>query len=601
MTRPVGTQPPRRRASAWDATCTVAHNCELCNRMWPTCAWCGSLGKCLSTSNEVRKLGNSSRNVVYSTNEYMKSYGPRFLQPSGESTASDSRCGLWVLVPRACSWVQDYCNQFKTTTCGGCKALNGCGFCTGDNGLAGRCIAGSASSSLSMSSSREICSDGSSVQPTAAGGSPVGRGTWIFGNWTAYYQHGRWDGRCTEKCRSHQVTRATASRGKLSLGHIGTGVSYAPGSNCTWLIWPTPWPTRTRMEVQLTFSALAARGDILWLHHAVWAGAAFGRGDAIGYAGCPAEISRRCYMNFRATVSAPVVVTFYSGHPSPSSAPTVATWIVDWALEWTSSGSQGIRPAGSRTITSREGSGLSSFIWIAMASMLLMPLLATLLCMGWRWRRSSPGVRHGVSISSAVDSRRQQAVDIEALERELPSCRPRVVGSNEVCEVEEGSTNLCSVCLAGFEAGDEVRSLPCTHNFHRSCIDVWLTRSGMCPLCRRPVLPHLPPVPASSSRSPRVIGASSMASRPFTAQLRGSTARNASARPPTGGGVVRPSSIGSASRGVNDHGHHIVTSAPAAGAADRAQVSARARVPAAGATIVGMRADEDSDDFVVEI
>jgi len=493
--------------------------------------------------------------------------------------------------------------------------LSGCGYCTGDNGLAGKCIAGTASSSLSMSSSREICSDG----PPAAGGSPVGRGTWIFGNWTAYYNSGHWDSRCMEQCRSGQVTRATASRGTFGLGHVGTGVSYAPGANCTWLIWPTPWPVGTRMEVKLSFSALAARGDILWVHHAVWAHGAFGRGDSIGYAGCPLDISRRCFMNFRATVLAPVVVTFYSGYPETAPTSTgVATWIVDWALEWTISGSQGLHPGSSLQRNSREGSGLSSFIWIAMASMLLMPLLATLICMGWRWRRPRPaGARN--SVSSGFVSRRPQAVDIEALERELPSCRPRIIGSNEAGEaansaclmpscslqqaanedntlsVEEGGTNLCSVCLAGFESGDEVRSLPCNHNFHRSCIDVWLQRSGMCPLCRRMVLPHLPPVPASSSRSPRIIGAPSMASRPFTTQLRGSTARSASARPLSGGGVVRPSSFGSVTRGVNDRGHRT-----AAGAAER-DFSGRARVSAAGTAPVRMQADEESDEIIIEI
>jgi len=320
-------------------------------------------------------------------------------------------------------------------------------------------------------------------------------------------------------------------------------------------------------------------------------------------------------MNFRATVLAPVVVTFYSGYPETAPTSTgVATWIVDWALEWTSSGSQGFRPGSSLQRNSREGSGLSSFIWIAMASMLLMPLLATLICMGWRWRRPRPaGARN--SVSSGFVSRRPQAVDIEALERELPSCRPRIIGSNEAGEaansaclmpscslqqaanedntlsVEEGGTNLCSVCLAGFESGDEVRSLPCNHNFHRSCIDVWLQRSGMCPLCRRMVLPHLPPVPASSSRSPRVIGAPSMASRPFTTQLRGSTARNASARPPTGGGVVRPSAFGSVTRGVNDNSHRA-----AAGVAARASSPAPARIPTDGAPV-----GQESNDTIVEI
>lgn len=42
----------------------------------------------------------------------------------------------------------------------------------------------------------------------------------------------------------------------------------------------------------------------------------------------------------------------------------------------------------------------------------------------------------------------------------------------------------CLVCLAAFEVGDDVKSLPCLHNFHTECIDRWLATSGMCPVCK---------------------------------------------------------------------------------------------------------------------
>ncbi|CAK0833230.1 unnamed protein product, partial [Prorocentrum cordatum] len=34
----------------------------------------------------------------------------------------------------------------------------------------------------------------------------------------------------------------------------------------------------------------------------------------------------------------------------------------------------------------------------------------------------------------------------------------------------------CMVCLSDFEAGDQVRRLPCGHVFHAPCIDEWLRR-----------------------------------------------------------------------------------------------------------------------------
>jgi len=45
--------------------------------------------------------------------------------------------------------------------------------------------------------------------------------------------------------------------------------------------------------------------------------------------------------------------------------------------------------------------------------------------------------------------------------------------------------NQCPVCLEDFEEGQEVRVLPCHHNFHPDCIDPWLLNvSGSCPMCR---------------------------------------------------------------------------------------------------------------------
>ncbi|CAG9328676.1 unnamed protein product [Blepharisma stoltei] len=42
----------------------------------------------------------------------------------------------------------------------------------------------------------------------------------------------------------------------------------------------------------------------------------------------------------------------------------------------------------------------------------------------------------------------------------------------------------CMVCLCGYEIGEEVRTLPCFHMFHVRCVDEWLRRSALCPLCK---------------------------------------------------------------------------------------------------------------------
>ncbi|KAL7602543.1 hypothetical protein Lser_V15G22375 [Lactuca serriola] len=49
----------------------------------------------------------------------------------------------------------------------------------------------------------------------------------------------------------------------------------------------------------------------------------------------------------------------------------------------------------------------------------------------------------------------------------------------------------CSVCLSGFDDGDEIRRLKCKHTFHKGCVDKWLEQDrATCPICRSLVLPE---------------------------------------------------------------------------------------------------------------
>eukprot|EP00826_Nyctotherus_ovalis_P041936 TRINITY_DN4274_c0_g2_i11.p1 TRINITY_DN4274_c0_g2~~TRINITY_DN4274_c0_g2_i11.p1 ORF type:complete len:291 (-),score=35.97 TRINITY_DN4274_c0_g2_i11:99-971(-) len=44
----------------------------------------------------------------------------------------------------------------------------------------------------------------------------------------------------------------------------------------------------------------------------------------------------------------------------------------------------------------------------------------------------------------------------------------------------------CGICLAEFEEGDKLRTLPCSrkHFFHKQCTDMWLRQQYVCPYCR---------------------------------------------------------------------------------------------------------------------
>ncbi|TQD96858.1 hypothetical protein C1H46_017590 [Malus baccata] len=43
----------------------------------------------------------------------------------------------------------------------------------------------------------------------------------------------------------------------------------------------------------------------------------------------------------------------------------------------------------------------------------------------------------------------------------------------------------CAVCLESFKGGEKCRLLPnCKHSFHAQCIDSWLLKTPVCPVCR---------------------------------------------------------------------------------------------------------------------
>lgn len=53
----------------------------------------------------------------------------------------------------------------------------------------------------------------------------------------------------------------------------------------------------------------------------------------------------------------------------------------------------------------------------------------------------------------------------------------------------DDSEHKCLVCQCEYEEGDELRRLPCSHCFHRGCVDQWLKSKDVCPYCRVSIVP----------------------------------------------------------------------------------------------------------------
>ena len=81
----------------------------------------------------------------------------------------------------------------------------------------------------------------------------------------------------------------------------------------------------------------------------------------------------------------------------------------------------------------------------------------------------------------------------------------------------EAVEEMCAVCLSALLDGERVRRLHCRHCFHQPCIDEWLVRRAVCPLCVRTVTAPKQRSAGSDERLiPSVVQLSSLSGLPPT-------------------------------------------------------------------------------------
>ncbi|KHN71908.1 RING finger protein [Toxocara canis] len=79
----------------------------------------------------------------------------------------------------------------------------------------------------------------------------------------------------------------------------------------------------------------------------------------------------------------------------------------------------------------------------------------------------------------------------DRLQRRLFNAAKKALARIPTRAVRLGDKELdadCPVCIDPYRAGDIVRSLPCRHVFHKTCVDPWLLEHRTCPMCKSDIL-----------------------------------------------------------------------------------------------------------------
>jgi ankyrin repeat protein len=99
-------------------------------------------------------------------------------------------------------------------------------------------------------------------------------------------------------------------------------------------------------------------------------------------------------------------------------------------------------------------------------------------------RGKSPARRGRASKSPHLAARSSHTAESGEINREG---NRNVSSSLSACTNCEG---VCAVCQGEWEGHDKVRVLPCGHQFHKSCVDRWLSKyKACCPLCKADIRP----------------------------------------------------------------------------------------------------------------
>jgi hypothetical protein len=132
------------------------------------------------------------------------------------------------------------------------------------------------------------------------------------------------------------------------------------------------------------------------------------------------------------------------------------------------------------------------FIFMVVTSSMVIIFVFVVLPVGYCWHRRATRVAAEIFQHSLVvlhaEHQRQLAADEEVESKTMKQLQELPMQTWRIKEESNADHPDCCLCLEPFKAEDRLRVLPCSHYFHKECVDKWFAsrrfRPRSCPTCR---------------------------------------------------------------------------------------------------------------------